>query len=290
MAIKVFDSTGHYLYNIGKLGLTKGAFIRLENMVYYDPHHSLMVLVNNPTKICEFALDGTLLKETALPFWSTAVQFPSENKCLFYVNQNKSELSGYYNLIETDSLFKIRSKFIDMPKNITATIKFSGGLFYKNGQVIFNPAFSNVYYRIDQDTLKEIYKTDYGSKNLPVFQTQPELFEGLGKYSYQFFGLYSAGKYFGFNYKNGGIATAFYNVQSRNLLTADLRSDSLNSLFCNPMFQSGDDVIMILNFDKIRGMLKRKYQELSERFPSFCSNLKLDTTDHGPKLIVFKLK
>ena len=288
MAIKVFDSTGKYLFNIGKLGLGLGEFVRIENLQYNGLHNSIMVLCNNPTKLCEYALNGDLLKETRLSFWATSVLLPSKNKRIFYVNQNKSKLSEDFNILETDSFFKIYSKLVEMPKNISATIKFSGGLFSKNEQVIFNPAFSNSYYLLQQDTFKEVYKIDYGTKNLPQFKTQTELFQNIWRYNYQLFTLFSSNKYFGFNYQDGSLSTAFYNLHTGRLLTADLKLDSLNILFRNPIFQSDDKVMIILNSDDLANITKINFNKLQEKYPSFCQNL--NTADHSFKLLTFKLQ
>jgi hypothetical protein len=68
MAIKAFDSSGKYLYNLGKLGIGKGEFIRVDDVEYYPYDNSIMVLCNNPTKLAEFMLDGKLIRDSRLNY------------------------------------------------------------------------------------------------------------------------------------------------------------------------------------------------------------------------------
>jgi len=174
MSIKAFDSTGKYLYNVGALGMGRGEFVRIEEIAYFPPHRSLLVLCNRPTKMCEFTLDGHFIREVNMGFWATSFAFPSENRRLFYVNQNKSELSEDQNILLTDSAYAISSRMFDMPKHIRSTLKFSGGLYSEDGSIYFNPALSGTYYLMSNDTAKPAFRVNYGSRNVPPDVTELE--------------------------------------------------------------------------------------------------------------------
>ncbi|WP_315823541.1 6-bladed beta-propeller [Paraflavitalea speifideaquila] len=115
MAIKVFDSTGKYLYNMGSLGVGKGQFSRVEDMEYNPVHHSILVLCNNPCKMIEFSLNGVLLREVRLEFWATSFAIASSNAWIFYVNQNNSKVSEDKNMILSDSNGIVQDLLFDLP-------------------------------------------------------------------------------------------------------------------------------------------------------------------------------
>jgi hypothetical protein len=289
MSVKVFDSTGKYLYNVGGLGIGRGEFVRVEEIAYYPPHHSLLVLCNRPTKMCEFTLDGRLIHETNMSFWATSFAVPSENTRLFYINQNKSELSEDQNILLTDSAYAIRSRMFDMPKKISSTLKFSGGLYLEGDGTYFNPALSGTYYLMSNDTAKPVYKIDYGARNVPAGLSELKLMPLLRKCEYQFGTFTKDDDYLGFNYFDRGVNAAFYNLHSRQVLTSDTRLDSLNLLFANTFFEADGEYIMVLDIKRMSGFIKRNYAIITRRFPAFA-HLSLDREHPNPALVTFKLK
>lgn len=290
MAVKVFDTNGKYLYSIGKLGMGKGEFIKLDDLQYYPAHNSVMILCNKPSKISEFTLDGRLIGESKLDYFSTAVAFPSTQTRIYYVNQNKNKKSGNKNLLLTDSSNEVQSSVFDMPKNIKATIKFSGGLFSIDDSIYFNPAFSNIYYIIKNDTVKPAFKVNYGGKNIPFDIKEDELLGNLVKYSFQYNAFVKTKDYVGFNYLDNKVSTAFYNLHSGTVLNSDAKKDSLNMLFRNLIFINGNDYIMLLDTRRMGDFLKRNGKLIKNRFPELYSQISHVTANQNPLLMVFKLK
>ena len=289
MAIKVFDSSGKFLFNIGKLGIGKGEFIRVDDIEYYAPANSIMVLCNNPSKLSEFRLNGQWIKDTRLNFWATKVVFPTPDSRIFYVNSNKSALSGNKNILITDSLNQIKTRMFEMAKNISAVIKFSGNLFFVDSNIIFNPAFSNTYYKITSDMATTLFVTDYGKKNIPPNIPQNYLMPNLSKFSYQYQTLSKNNEFVGFNYKKNQLETAFFNLHSGKVISSESNIDSLNALYRNFMFQDGENYIMVLSLDQLSGFLKRNSNRIKEKFPLLYSQLGEDNP-RGIGLLIFKLK
>lgn len=290
MAVKVFDQNGKFLYNIGRLGLGTGEFVRIEDLQYYPERNSLMILCNKPSKIAEYSLEGRLISESKLDFFSTAVAFPSAQSRYYYVNQNKNRNSGSKNLLLTDSSNVIQSTVFDMPKNIHATIKFSGGLYTVNNSIFFNPAFSNTYYSIKNDTIKPAYRVDYGDKNIPTGLKEEILLNNLVKYGFQYNSFVKTNDYVGFNYLDSNVSSAFYNLHSGKILTSDAKLDSLNVLFRNLMFVSGHDYIMVLDTRRMADFMKRNADTIGKRFSVIRPFISQLAANQNPWLLIFKLK
>ncbi|HMH35200.1 MAG TPA: 6-bladed beta-propeller [Puia sp.] len=290
MSIKVFGADGRYLYDIGKLGLGKAEFDRIENMEYDSLHNSLMVLCNRPSKLSEFALDGRLIKESELKFFSTAFAIGGPNSRIFYVNQNESDLSGKKNILFTDSLNEIKFSMFDFPSNIKSGVKFSGGLYSTNGQIFFNPAFSNTFYTLSNDTAKPLFVIDYKSKNVPKDIPEEKLRVNLSKYSFQYSTFIKFDGYIGFNYRSDYVSSAFYNLKTHDILTSDLQLDSLNFLFTNFMFQSEDFCIMTLDLRRLSAAMKYNQRSIKTRFPNVFSHINFEIPYPNPALLIFKLK
>lgn len=290
MGIKVFDINGKYLYDIGKLGMGSGEFIRIEDLEYYSPHNSLMVLCNNPTKISEFSLDGKLIEDVRMDYWATHVAFENNNSRIFYVNQNKSETSGDKNVLFADSMNEVHSAMFDSPPALTSVIKFSGGLFPEDGRIYFSPAFSNTYYTIDHDTATPAFRIEYGKKNIPDSFHFSDIMSKLDNYNFQFATFVKNKDFIGFNYRAHQVCTAFYNLQSGKVLTTENKGDSLNSLFSNLVFNRGDAFIIVLDKNAKANFIRANADLINSRFPGFDKEINLEKPNSNPALLVFTLK
>ena len=293
MAVKVFDSLGRYLYDVGKLGVGKGAFVKIDDLEYYSPHNSLIILCNSPSKISEYSISGSPIKDSRLDFYSTAVAFPSANSRIFYVNQNKSEKSKNKNLLLTDSLNLIGSTIFDMPKNISNVIKFSGGLFSTSDGIFFNPAFSDTYYSIVNDTVKPVYQVNYGhgAKKIAENVTQEVLLNDIKRYSFQYNTFIKNKDYIGFTYfNNKKVLSAFFDIHSGNTLVSDTEKDSLNLLFSNLVFECGEKYLIVLDMKKLSGFIKRHSNSIKQNFPGLYEQVDFNNTNPNLSLLIFKLK
>lgn len=289
-SIKVFDSTGKYLYDVGRLGLGKGEFLHLEDIEFNFPHNLLMVLANRPLKILVFAFDGHLVKEEDLDFFASEFAFPSADRRIFYVNQNKSDLSDNKNILVTDSNNVIKNRMFDFPQNIFAVVNLAGGLYSTDQGIYFNPAFSNTFYTITGDTAKPVFKTNYGSKNIPEGLRQDELFKNLRNFGYQCATFAKYKDYIGFNYQRNTRHAAFFNTRSGKIVTSDVPSDSLNILFSNSIFENDGKLMMILDINRLSGFIQRNSKLIQQRFPDLYTHINIQKAQQNPILLTFTLK
>jgi len=289
-AIKVFDSKGKYLYDLGRLGVGKGESLHIEDIELNFPHDLLMVLSNRPLKILAFTFDGHLVKEEKLDFFASEFAFPSADSRIFYINQNKSDLSDNKNILLTDSNNVVKGRMFDYPKNITSVVNLSGGLYSTDQGIYFNQAFSDTFYTIAGDTAKPAFKTNYGLKNIPAGLREGELFGNLKNFSFHCATFAKYKDYIGFNYQRKTRSSAFFNTRSGKIVTSDILSDSLNALFSNSMFENNEKLMMILDINRLSGFIQRNSKIIQQRFPDLYTHIHIQKTQQNPILLTFTLK
>lgn len=290
MSVKAFDSCGKYLNSFGSLGVRQGQFTRVDDIEYYPSDNSLMVLCNSPKKLAEFTLEGQLLKDSKLDFWATSVAFPSADSRIYYVNQNKSDVSGDKNILFTDSLNLVRGTLFNMPKNVTTVVKFSGNLTSNDGTVYFSPALSNTYYAIAGDTATPVFKINYGPQTVPPDIAQAKWMVNLHKYKFTYQTFIKNKDYLGVNFHSDGVGAAFYNLHSGNIITNDPQLDSLNMLFSSLMYQDHEKYIMVVDLPKLSSFVQRNLKKIQQKFPALYSQLIFQRAYKSPGLLTFTLK
>lgn len=290
MSIKAFDMAGRYLFDLGKLGLGKGEFVHIADMEYYPPHNTIMILCEQPRKVTEFTLNGSFVKDSNLDFWASGFAFPSANSRIFYINQNINDASGKKNVLFTDSNNAITSTMFDLPTNISAEVKFSGGLFSTGHSIYFNPVFSDTYYSLSGDTANPVFKIDYGKKAIPAGVGQSELFNRLENFSFQFNTFVKVKEWIGFNYLNRQKSTVFFNTISRKMMVSNVSADSLDILFSNSMFECDDELVMILDSNILSEFLRRNQDSIKRKFPNLYAHLNFQKTHQNPTLLRFTLR
>lgn len=290
MSIKVFSSSGRFLYNIGSLGNGRGQFVKIDDIFYSPRDKALFVLCNSPCKMIEFTLYGKVIKETSLTFFASSFAKQSPNSFIFYVNQNKSPVSGSNNVLLTDSLFHVITKMYPMPHNIKETIKFSGGIYRINESIYFNPALRNIYYMVKADTLMPKFKLEFGNRKIPNEIPEDKLLSNLKNYGFQYNSFVKTKNFIGFNFHGNGVMSAFYNMKNGTVLTSDLNKDSLNILFSNLLFQDGNTMISVLDLNRLASFLLKNKAKVMNRFPNFFENIKILKTSQNPALIFYKIK
>jgi hypothetical protein len=250
-----------------------------------------MVLSNRPLKISTFTLGGQLVKEEDLDFFASQFAFPSANSRIFYINQNKSELSDNKNLLFTDSNNNVKSRMFNYAPNITSVINLSGGLYSTDQGVYFNPAFSDTFYVIDGDTAKPAFEPNYGSKNIPPGLSDHKILQNFRQFNFPCATFAKFGDYIGFNYyNNSNRSLAFFNTHSRKLITSDFKSDSLNVLFSNYLFENDGKLMVLLDINRLSGFIMRHAGEIQRRFPDLYSHLSIKKTQQNPVLLTFTLE
>jgi hypothetical protein len=92
---------------------------------------------------------------------------------------------------------------LDMPRYITSTIKFSGGVYPRGDFAYFNPTLSNIFYTVKKDSLVPVFRITYGHKTMPDIVKENDVLNDFKKFSFQFCTFIRDSNYMGFNFQRG---------------------------------------------------------------------------------------
>lgn len=290
MSIKVFDLHGKYLYALGDLGIGRGEFTNIQDIVLDQKHASILALCNTPSKLITFSSTGEVLDEKSLPFFASNVVIASNGDKLYYVNQNNSPLSQHKNILLTSPDDELESRLFDFPKNVNGMLRFTAGLYPSGGKIYFNPPLSNKFYEMAGDTAKAGFEVNFGSHNLPSNPSITDLFGKQKSYSFPLNGFLCDDDYVGFSYFESGYHTAFLNRHTHVIYKSSNVSDSLNKLFCNAMYECAGKKVMILDCKKLSPFIHRNLAAIKESYPNVHQKLVTDTMHKNLSLLMFTTK
>lgn len=159
--ITVYDESGKYLNNIGKLGQGPGEYAYLGH-VFLTPDRSTVVVVDMGSgNLKYFGLEGNFIKSVKFPFWFSRCEFINDNIIAgHYSGGNmvqKNNVSYKPQLIITDLKGNILSSGFQSfySKNFTSTT-FMPLLKFDN-EVIYCPPFSDTIYHVSEKGLCPLY-------------------------------------------------------------------------------------------------------------------------------------
>ena len=159
--ITVYDESGKYLNNIGKLGQGPGEYAYLGH-VFLTPDRSTVVVVDMGSgNLKYFGLEGNFIKSVKFPFWFSRCEFINDNIIAgHYSGGNmvqKNNVSYKPQLIITDLAGNILSSGFQSfySKNFASTT-FMPLLKFDN-EVIYCPPFSDTIYHVSEKGLEPLY-------------------------------------------------------------------------------------------------------------------------------------
>ena len=159
--ITVYDESGKYLNNIGKLGQGPGEYAYLGH-VFLTPDRSTVVVVDMGSgNLKYFGLEGNFIKSVKFPFWFSNCEFISNDIIAgHYSGGNmiqKNNVSYKPQLIITDLAGNILSSGFQSfySKNFASTT-FMPLLKFDN-EVIYCPPFSDTIYHVSEKGLCPLY-------------------------------------------------------------------------------------------------------------------------------------
>jgi hypothetical protein len=178
--IKVFDNAGNFLYRVGKTGKGPGEYTRINDVELFGPS-TLAVLADNQVMIY-YDLSGNYLRSKRTGFFASDFEMLDKNNFFFYTNNNVSEKSKSYNLLQTDSNFSIRQRYMKIKsREEVPSFEFTGSLVKGNDGVLYAEPFSDRILQLDKDKFKTQYRIDFAGRSMPEeLKTDPRLFVKKG--------------------------------------------------------------------------------------------------------------
>jgi hypothetical protein len=290
-AIKVFDISGNYLYDLGSLGNRLGQFTNVQDICYYPPNNSIWVVCNTPKKIVEFSEKGKFVREIDLPVFASAMAFESKDRLYFYLNQNLNAAAKQKNIIVTNSLLKISDRLFDIPKQMKVSFDYIGNIFRTGETNYYNAPFDHVFYELKNGDAISKFTVDFGLNNTPKEFSPDSINNVIQNRSLlsQYFVVnqqYVGVKY----YQKGSPLVSFYNLKTKNVLTSDTSLNKLNRLFQNSIFESKGEFMMLYNSDQLKDFVSQHSKEIRERYPTLYSYALGSKLHDNPLIILFNIK
>jgi hypothetical protein len=247
--LKVFDRAGNYLYRIGKTGKGPGEYTRITDVELYDPA-MLAVLADNTT-IIYYNLEGDYLKSKRMGFFASDFEMLDNNNFFFYINNNISDRSKNYNLLQTDSNFRIVRRFFKITnREEVPSFAFTGFLVREGNSLLYSDAFSDRILRFDNDRFKTEYRLDFQGRQMPdnVKTDLRGFSKKAGDYDYLGKDIIESGDYLISScvVKRHMDYVMYDKKQNRyNMLSnVDKKSDYLARLFSTPVGKDGQSLFV----------------------------------------------
>ncbi len=293
---KLFDTTGRFINDIIKMGQGPGEFTKVFDMDYNKIDNSLFIYSNDDMKLSNFRLNGTLVQEKKVPFFSHYFTSISQDSLLFFVNYNSSESNKSNNLILTDADFDIVYRYFPYKRDFA--VSSSGSLIKSNKNIFYNDAFDGNIYQFLNGKLSLKYKIDLGKYNVPLELTQT--FSSISKHllDYSYFQKVSAKTkdclMFTFSHDRRSNIGIYYDNSKEIITNKNFTKNDIYHIISAPINVGGDENQFLTYISpQTLGYLKENpnfFADLESDYPELYIYLKeLKDTDN-PIILLFRKK
>jgi hypothetical protein len=165
-----FDKDGQFLFKVGNLGRGPGEFQGISDFNVDFVNEEIIVYSSEDISLFIYDLNGVFLRSTKLNFYSSNFEMLGDSRYAFYIDYNRSDVSGLYNVLITDVNGKVQERLMPFPSSVAAAVSFSGFFNSFNDVSIYNNAFSDTLVVLDNNLNAEEFlifnfegaKWDYG--------------------------------------------------------------------------------------------------------------------------------
>lgn len=251
--IFVFDTTGHYLNSIGKIGRGPTEYIGIDDVSLIPETNAIGVLDRGTKKIKIFDLKGKFIRSENTPFYLNNIEYLNQYQkigSLIGRYPNGTEKYSGYSLFTFDKNWQIINYAFKDPFKPNFKFTSINTLKKYNNHIFYTPPFENMICEVDQNGINNIYKLNFLGKGIPKYKllhsSDQELSHLLSQYKY-FDGIFCDLK----NYlilktvNKQREETYFYNKLNRQTyFLNNLISNPLENYFHNADLQINDSTII----------------------------------------------
>jgi len=298
-SLKVFSSGGKYVRTIGRLGQGVGQFSELQDFILLPDQRKVLLLCNDKEALLAFDLNGNYIGEANLKFFASNFDILG-NSFYFYVNQNKSEVSGNYNLLSTDTFTKsisVNDRLFSFPNSFSASVAFSGFLVKNTDGILYSSALSDTVFQITNLGIYPRYIFSFGDHALPLSaRNSLNNFIATGReYSYLGSSVVESKGILIFSYVAGSkIVLGMYNKNNHGLRKiVHSNEDPLSILLHAPnSVRDGDTFVSYIETNKLFNSLKSgkiTLPALNKDYPDLYQIIPQLHASDNPILVFFKV-
>ncbi|WP_425637702.1 6-bladed beta-propeller [Algoriphagus yeomjeoni] len=184
--IQHFSKEGKYLGMVAEIGEAPGQVLRIKNFRLFEDVVQVSSGMGNSLEIYSFDKSGELLNTIPYPINAFAFYQVSEEEVWFYSSYNM--VAGDHRLFVADGEGEVKKKLLPNDFN-EKMLPFDEQAFFEGDDaVLFRESFKTSVYELSEgDSLKEVYKFDFGSTTVPDRYWEMEGFPGFEMISKQGF-------------------------------------------------------------------------------------------------------
>lgn len=161
--ITIFSENGEYINKISKVGKGPGEYIFIKDYLINDKNN-IEILCNAPTKIIEYNISGSCIKETELDFNAVAFSNDVNGEYLFFRDRVGHPKYNNSVLLRADKELSAFEPLLDMPEFMLAGYPEMNLTQGSSNSILFKHTFDNNVYRLYPDTLITACSIDFGKK------------------------------------------------------------------------------------------------------------------------------
>lgn len=288
-SIKVFNTAGKFLHNIGNLGAGPGEYSRLDDFDIDPLLERILVFSSDNQAIYSYKYTGEFIDRSLIHFFGGYFNLFGKSKYIFYASYNIYNDADAKNILITDTLGQPEIKHFYFPQEARSALEFSGQISKNEKGVLFTHALSDTIYQVTTEYLfYPKYIIDLGgdtySKTNNIFDHKRYFQIGLD-YSILENNIIELGDYLYFDYiKNRKERNAIFNVRTRQLFSESSfdSDDMIFKLFKAPVGTLNDSTLISVIYPSTFFGLK-DYTD-----PDIISKLKYENKDLYELMTNFK--
>jgi 6-bladed beta-propeller len=290
----LIDSNGRIIHKFGKIGLGKGDFPSIEGFNIDNYKKELLLYSLEKQSLIRYSLEGKYLGENKFPFFAYDFAIIDSIRLAFFMNQNKNEKSGTFNLLVTNREGKIIEHLFDWSHFLPYMMfSYTGSIRQGDSSTLLVQSFSDSIYKIARDTIYLNYRISFGNKTFPQTIKEKNLLGNVLNYSYLGKPIVESRKYLVCSYfEDRKIRTLFYNKFSKKTLTSDkINKNLFYSIFRTPLGEENDTFYSLIDIGNIHSMASQNIQiekDLRQFDPKLYEVYKKTNSYSNPVIASFK--
>ena len=295
----VFNSSGKFLGNIGKLGRGPGEYQDLTDVVL-DRDRELFVLYSQKDmSLFEYTLDGEFVRKVKLSFFGSSFSLIPNQGYGFYINYNKSDVSGDYNVLITNFNGEVKERWIEIPDEgyEIPSVQFSGGFKYYDNVGLYANALSDTIYQMDfsKNLTYPKYVLNFEGAEWPYGFNLLKLYEHDGlNYSYHT-SFYLDSSYFFVGYIHKKYAKyLILDLHKGTVYSEYTTPDLLFKMLQMPKGKSDEgnyiSAVTSQYYQSYENSYPKKWKDFVKSYPEYKKKLDVLNNEANPVLIEYSIK
>ncbi|WP_251619701.1 6-bladed beta-propeller [Odoribacter lunatus] len=173
--VVVFDTTGKFLYGVGRKGRGPGEFIRICNFTV-DSNYIYIIHDIEPSIMYHSVKDGSFIKKKRISFFPSDIAVFKNGDFAFTLPFSPATPSPQNKIVITDNQLNIKKYLFPLTPQDNEIINKLSPFLYTDQSVIFNSYYSDtliIFDRVNPDSYETVC-IDFGKYQIPLSYRKKE--------------------------------------------------------------------------------------------------------------------